>query len=79
MIDVSKLVTLEDDTKYYIINEVKIKNEKFLIGVRVVNDEIINEFKFFIEINKNNEKFLESVEDKDLIKFIVDAYMLNNI
>lgn len=73
-----KIVTLENEEKFLIITEIKIKNEKFLVGVKVVDERYENDFRFFVENNKNGEKFLEEIKDESLIKLIVDKYILSS-
>ena len=78
MIDVNKIVTLETNEKFLIISDIKIKNERFLMGVRVNEGKYENDFRIFTENIKNNERYLEELVDQDLIRLIVDTYVIEN-
>ena len=75
---INKIITLENDEEFLIIKKVTIKKDEFLIGVRLENNKYLNDFRFFIENNKNGEKFLEEIKDSSLIKLIIDKFLLDS-
>ena len=75
----NKIVTLDNEEKYLILEKEKIDDKEFLIGIKIINDKYFNEFKFFMENKKNDETYLEEIKDENLIKVIVDSYILSNI
>lgn len=79
MIQENKIITLENKDKYLTITKVLIDNKEFVIGIKLVDEKYINEFKFFAEIKKNDEIFLEEITDEALIKIIANSYILSNI
>ena len=79
MINENKIVTLENNEKYLILNKEIIDKKEFIIGIKIENEKYTNEFKFFIESKKNEEVLLEEIQDEELIKVIVNSYILNNI
>lgn len=78
MLEKNKIITLDNDEHFLIFNDLKIKNEKFLMGVKINNNQYENDFRFFIETNKNNEKYLEEITNESLIKLIVDKFIIDN-
>ena len=79
MIKENKIITLENDEKYLIIAKENIDQNEFVIGIKIVEDKYVNEFKYFIETKKHDEIFLEEITDENIIKIIVDSYVLSNI
>ncbi len=76
---INKIVVLDNDDKYLIILNEKINNNSFLVGVKIVNEKYTNDFKLFLEKKKDNDIFLEEIEDEDLLKVIVNSFLLKNI
>ena len=79
MILENKIVTLENNEQYLILSKEKIKDNVFLIGIRIENEKYINDFKIFLEEIKNDKVILNIIEDEELIKVVVNAYLLDKI
>ena len=56
-----------------------IKDNVFLIGIRIEYEKYINDFKIFLEEIKNDKVILNIIEDEELIKVVVNAYLLDKI
>lgn len=76
---INKLITLENNEKYLIILKETIDKDEFLVGVKIVDEKYTNEFKIFLEKNDKEDKFLEEIKDEELLKVVVNNYLLNNI
>lgn len=77
MKDMSKIVKLESGEKFLLFKIFKIQNEKFIAGVKIEDNKYINDFHIFIENNKNGEKYLEEITDPNIIKLIIDNFIIN--
>ena len=76
---IDKIITLDNNEKYFIIIEKKYENDLFYVGVRVFDDKWTNDFKLFLEKKNNNEVFLEVINDEKVLKVIVNSYLLESI
>lgn len=74
-----KVITLDNGEKYFLILEKKYENDLFYVGVRIENDKWTNEFKLFLEHKKDNDILLECIDDENVLRVIVNAYLLNSI
>lgn len=79
MILENKIVTLENNEQYLILSKEKIKDNSFLIGIKIEDEKYINDFKIFLEETKNDKVYLSIIEDEELIKVVVNAYLLEKI
>lgn len=76
---IDKIITLKNEEKYYIFLDKTFENDKFYIGVKLLDEKLTNDFKVFLENKKNDEVFFELIEDEKLLKVIVNSYVLDNI
>ena len=76
---INKMITLENNEKYLIILKETIDKDEFLVGVKIVDKKYTNEFKLFLEKNDKEDKCLEEIKDEELLKVVVNNYLLNNI
>lgn len=76
---VDKIITMDDNEKYFIILAKEYENDLFYVGVRVFDDKWTNDFKLFLEKKNNNEVFLEIIDDEKVLKIIVNSYLLESI
>ena len=75
----NKIITLDNQQKYYIILDKSFDSEKFYIGVKLIENRWINDFKVFLEKKTNDGVFFELIEDEKFLKIIVNDYLLENI
>lgn len=76
---IDKLITLDSGEKYLIILKETIDKDGFLVGVKIVNEKYTNEFKLFLEKQDKEEVYLEEIKDEELLKVVVNNYLLKNI
>lgn len=76
---IGKIVTLDNKEKYLIILEQKVNDDNFFIGNKIIDNNYTNEFKAFLEKKKENDLFLEEVVDDELLKVLVNSYVLNKL
>lgn len=76
---IGKIVELDNKEKYLIVLEQRINEDNFYIANKLVDDKYTNEFKAFLERKKENDIFLEEVVDEELLKVLVNSYVLNEI
>lgn len=76
---IGKIITLENDRRYLMLLKETVDNKDFLIGVKIVDDKYTNEFKLFLEKKKESEMFLEEIQDEELLKVLVNSYILDNL
>ena len=73
----NKIVTLDNEERYLIILEKKVDDKNFLIGIKLQGDKYLNEFKLFLEKKIENVLSFEEIEDEELLKVLVNSYVLN--
>lgn len=76
---IGKIVSLDNNEKYLMLLEENIENKKFLIGIKIVSDKYTNEFKLFLENKKDDDILLEEIQDEELLKVLVNSYILDNL
>lgn len=76
---IGKTITLDNEEKYLVILDNNVDNKHFLIGVKVVLDKYTNEFKLFLEKKKDDDILLEEIQDEELLKTLVNSYILDNL
>lgn len=69
------IITLEDNTEYMVLDTALLNQEKYLYCVRIDEEEKpTSEYKYFKEINENNELFTEEVEGEVVIETITSMF-----
>lgn len=76
---INKIITLENQEKYYLVLEKNFDNDKFYVGVKLLENKWTNEFKVFLEKKKDEDIFLELIDDEKILKVIVNDFLLENI
>jgi len=73
-----KIVELENNNSYVLLDETLLNNIKYYFGLRVnENEEPTNNYLFFEETKEGNDTFLAPVEDEDEKKLLVTAFTVN--
>ena len=75
---VDKIVELENNKSYAIIDETIIDNNKYYFGLRLNDkDEPTNNYLFFTEDKDNNDVYLTPVNDENMKKMLLTAFTVN--
>lgn len=75
---VDKIVELENNKNYAILDETIIDNNKYYFGLRLNDkDEPTNNYLFFSEYIDNNDVFLTPITDNDLKGLLLTAFTIN--
>lgn len=76
---VDKIVELEDDREYLILDETILNDKKYYYGLRLnQQEEVTNNYLFFEEVkNNDNEIFLLKVEDSKIREVLLTAFTIN--
>ena len=75
---VDKIVELENNKSYAIIDETIIDNNKYYYGLRLnYKDEPTNNYLFFSEYKDNNDVYLTPITDNDLKGLLLTAFTIN--
>lgn len=75
---VDKIVELENNKNYLILDETLLNNKKFYFGLRVNDkDEPTNNYLFFEEYKENNETCLIPIYDKEIKNLLLTTFTVN--
>ncbi|MBQ2872771.1 MAG: hypothetical protein IJE89_02085 [Bacilli bacterium] len=75
---VDKIVELENDRNYVILDETLLNGKKHYFGLRLnENEEPTNNYLFFEESKEGNDTFLTPVEDDDMKGLLLTAFTVN--
>jgi hypothetical protein len=75
---VNKIVELENDKNYVLLDETILNNVKYYFGLRLnKNEEPTNYYLFFEEVKEGNDTFLAPVEDDNEKKLLITAFTVN--
>lgn len=75
---VDKIVTLENDNSYLILEETLLDNKKYYFGLRLDDkDEPTNNYLFFEENVSNNNTYLTSIEDSGMKGLLLTSFTVN--
>ena len=75
---VNKIVELENDKNYVLLDETVLNNVKYYFGLRLnKNEEPTNYYLFFEEVKEGNDTFLAPVEDDNEKKLLITAFTVN--
>ena len=73
-----KVVTLKDNSKWYICDKTIQEDDIYYLGLKVDdNYEVSDESKIFKRVEKNGKVYLTSKIDDDTLKYLI-AIFLNN-
>ena len=75
---VDKIVELENNKNYLILDETLLDNKKFYFGLRLgVNDEPTNNYLFFEEFKEYNSNYLTPIYDKEIKNLLLTTFTVN--
>ena len=75
---IDKIVELENNRNYLILDESLLDNKKFYFGLRLdENDELTNNYLFFEEYKEKNNAFLIPIYDKDMKNLLLTVFTVN--
>ena len=75
---VDKIVELENNKSYVILDETKVDNDKYYFGLRLNdNDEPTNNYLFFSEYKDKSEVYLIPINDEDLKRLLLTTFTIN--
>ena len=75
---IDKIVELENNKNYLILDETVLNDKKFYFGLRLdENEEPTNNYLFFEEYMEKKEIFLAPVYDKDMKNLLLTAFTVN--
>ncbi len=73
---VDKIITLNNQRKYLILDETTIENKRYYLGLRIENDEPTNNYLYFEEKDNNN---LKPIIDEEIKEILLTAFTINYI
>ena len=71
---INKVVELEDGRHMFIINQINYKGRMFFLANETINDDSTDNFLILEEIKKDNESFIEEVEELEVLDRILTAF-----
>ena len=75
---VDKIIELEDDKKYVILDEKTIENTNYYFGLRLDdNEEPMNMYLFFEEAKMGNDTYLYPIYDENTKGLLLTAFSVN--
>ena len=75
---VDKIVELENNKSYVILEETNLNDIKYYLGLRLdENEEPTNNYLFFEEILDNNNIYLTPIENDDMKGLLLTAFTVN--
>jgi len=75
---VDKIIRLENDKSYVILDETLLDNTRYYFGLRLnEKEEPINNYLFFEETMIDNDVFLTPIEDKNMRGLLLTAFTVN--
>lgn len=75
---VDKIVELENNKKYAILDETLLENTKYYFGLRLnEKEEPTNNYIFFEEYKEDNNTFLTPIENENMKGLLLTAFTVN--
>ena len=75
---VDKIVELENNKKYAILDETLLENTKYYFGLRLnEKEEPTNNYLFFEEYKEDNDIFLTPIENENMKGLLLTAFTVN--
>ena len=75
---VDKIVELENEKSYVILDETVLDDVKYYFGLRLSKDEQpTNNYLFFSESKEGGNTFLTPIEDNDMKGLLLTAFTVN--
>ena len=73
---VDKIITLNNQKKYLILDETIIDNKKYYLSLRLENDEPTNNYLYFEEIDNDN---LKPIIDEKMKDILLTSFTINYV
>lgn len=75
---VDKIIELENNKKYVILDETSFNNTNYCFGLRITdNEEPTNNYLFFEESKEGENTFLTPIEDEEMKGLLLTAFTVN--
>lgn len=75
---VDKIVELEDNKNYVILDETTLNSTRYYFGLRLnEEEEPTNNYLFFEEYKDSENTFLTPIEDDDIKNILLTAFTVN--
>lgn len=75
---VDKIVELENNKRYAILDETLLENTKYYFGLRLnEKEEPTNNYLFFEEYKEDNNIFLTPIENENMKGLLLTAFTVN--
>lgn len=75
---VDKIITLDNDKKYVILDETILEKKQYYFGLRLDgNEEPTNNYLFFQEYKEDDNTFLVPINDKNMKGLLLTAFTIN--
>lgn len=75
---VDKIVELENNRSYVILDETLLNNSKYYFGLRLNDkEEPTNNYLFFEESIENNDTYLTPIEDNNIKSVLLTSFTIN--
>lgn len=74
---IDKIVELENNKSYVLLEETVLNNTKYYFGLRLENEEPTNNYLFFEETIEGSDTFLAPVEEEDMKGLLLTVFTVN--
>ena len=75
---IDKIIELENEKSYVILDETILDNDKYYFGLRLnEKEEPTNNYLFFKEMKENNETYLIPIESINMKKLLSTSFTIN--
>ena len=75
---VNKIVELENNKSYVLLDETTLNNHKYYFGLRLnEKEEPTNNYLFFEEFSKDNNTFLLPIEEENIKNLLLTSFTIN--
>lgn len=73
---INSILTLDNDEKYFVLNQAIYQNKNYYFLARVTEDEeeVLDEFKFAEEVEVNGERAIQLVQDEKIIELLAKYF-----
>ena len=77
---INQVMNLADGKKYVVIKQAIYKGTTYYVSMRLTDDEedVIEELVVFEEVDFNNQKAVQKVEDQNILKLVLEYVGLLN-
>ena len=73
---INDIIVLENDEKYIVLNQAIYMNNNYYFVAKVTDDEedVLDEFKFLEETQRDGEKYVSLVKDEKMIDLLAKYF-----